>query len=185
MLEDQCPYRTVPCKVASRKIGSIDGSDSLRNRAALGDDFFLQCSLCLWPQHAHQHQTSASQTLSGRMNHCIADLCTILEACNVQMYRTVVKRFTHSIVHQEYCTLPWRCTTARRKRNVRFGCSFHPPLIQKDEKLDLTTFSLSALMSLTIAKFYFSSVSMLLATHIDITAYLSISLLSVHATRYP
>jgi len=34
-------------------------------------------------------------------------------------------------------------------------------------------------------KFYFSSVSMLLKTHIDITAYHSISLLSVHATCYP
>lgn len=113
----------------------------------------MQCSLCLWPQHAHQHQTSASQSLSGRMNHCIADLCTVLEACHLQIYRTVVKRFTHSIVHQEYCTLPWRCTTARRQWDIRFGCIFHPPLIQKDQKLDVATFSLSALMSLTIVKF--------------------------------
>ena len=58
------------------------------------------------------------------MNHCIADLCTVLEACHLQIYRTVVKRFTHSIVHQEYCTLPWRCTTARRKRESSFRLQF-------------------------------------------------------------
>ena len=101
------------------------------------------------------HQTLASRAPSGWTDHCIADLCTILEACHLQMYRTVVKRFTHSIVHQEHCTLPWRCTTARRQRNVRFGCNFHPHSIQKDEKLDLTTFSLCASMSLTIVKFTF------------------------------